>query len=467
MGRLVLRLLIALAVLGSTLTAAPISSIESAVAAEDTSSPAAIVLRSDDLPPDFVAVDPSAVPSALPDGLARQAVAEFRNESREPATVVRQVVLRFDGRDAAEYLPRFRDVMVRHQGYGLVDEGDETPFSLTRTRGDEHSIVVGRAVGDVMIVTTVTGSEESAGQDLVASLTERAVERAEPEGATFAARADEPDGLSLANAATRQPYFELPRADGTGRWPIPVVDLPRGRAIDVVQPRSTVPNGAPELGEQRPMPIQGPAADPSDPGAYAAHLRPLIDEFWNRVLVQMSLRYDAPGFVLARDGEQVPTGCIDAQGRPSYASQASYCGADAVVYVYEPFLRDDLIAGQEWRDKAFVITTVLAHEWGHHVQRQFGVSDASDTIIGVVPEVWPLVTREQELQADCFAGLFTRYARDRGWLKVGDVGQAQKALERAGDYHFESPGHHGTPEQRQEWFMRGYVHYAMSACEPW
>jgi hypothetical protein len=357
--------------------------------------------------------------------------------------------------------------MVRHQGYRPVDGGDETALALTRTRDDERSVVVGRAVGDVLIVTTVTGSEESAIPDFAASLTERAAMRVEPSGDSFAARPDGPDGLSLANAATNQPYFELPRADGTGRWPIPVVDLPRGRTIDVVQPRSTIPTGDPELGELRPMPIQRPASDPTDPGAYAEHLRPLIDEFWHRVFVQMSLPYQPPGFVLAHDGEQIPTGCVEADGKPSYASQASYCGADAVIYVYEPFLRDDLIAGQEWRDKAFVITTVLAHEWGHHIQRQIGVSDASDTIVGVVPEVWPLVTRQRELQADCFAGLFTRYARDRGWLQIGDVGEAQRALERAGDYHFESPGHHGTPEQRQEWFMRGYVHYALSACEPW
>ena len=38
---------------------------------------------------------------------------------------------------------------------------------------------------------------------------------------------------------------------------------------------------------------------------------------------------------------------------------------------------------------------------------------------------------------------------------------------RAGDDHIDSPGHHGLPEQRKEWFMRGYVHYSYRACDAW
>jgi predicted metalloprotease len=63
--------------------------------------------------------------------------------------------------------------------------------------------------------------------------------------------------------------------------------------------------------------------------------------------------------------------------------------------------------------------------------------------------------------------MFTRYSRDRGWLNPGDVDEAREAMIRVGDDHSNSPGHHGLPEQRKEWFTRGYVHYAFSACQPW
>jgi predicted metalloprotease len=79
----------------------------------------------------------------------------------------------------------------------------------------------------------------------------------------------------------------------------------------------------------------------------------------------------------------------------------------------------------------------------------------------------PLIARQRELQADCYAGLFTRYARDRGWLNAGDLEEAREAMMRAGDEHIDHHDHHGTPEQRREWFTRGYNHFAFRSCEPW
>src|SRR5581483_2979856 len=104
MARLALRLLFALAALASALPGTLPGPGTAAVTAQELPAPDAIVLRLGDLPPGFNAVPTSSAPSVLPDGLARQAVAEFQNDATPPMTV-RQTVLRFDGRDAGEYLP--------------------------------------------------------------------------------------------------------------------------------------------------------------------------------------------------------------------------------------------------------------------------------------------------------------------------------------------------------------------------
>ena len=109
----------------------------------------------------------------------------------------------------------------------------------------------------------------------------------------------------------------------------------------------------------------------------------------------------------------------------------------------------------------------MAHEWGHHIQKLTGLTPLSGELIYNNPDNWALITRQKELQADCYAGLFTRYARDRGWIQSGDLNEALEGMLRVGDHHTDSVGHHGTPEQRKEWFTRGYNHFAFRSCEPW
>ncbi|BCW45194.1 hypothetical protein [Arthrobacter sp. StoSoilB5] len=36
-----------------------------------------------------------------------------------------------------------------------------------------------------------------------------------------------------------------------------------------------------------------------------------------------------------------------------------------------------------------------------------------------------------------------------------------------GDYHFQDPGHHGTPDQRSKAFMAGYNSGVPASCDPW
>ncbi|MCK0177382.1 neutral zinc metallopeptidase [Mycolicibacterium sp. F2034L] len=97
----------------------------------------------------------------------------------------------------------------------------------------------------------------------------------------------------------------------------------------------------------------------------------------------------------------------------------------------------------------FVIPVVLAHEWGHAVQHRSGFFDEN------------ALTVSSELQADCFAGAWSRHARDSGLFQVSDD-QLDDALAGVLDLRdapgtsAEDPSAHGSGFDRVAAFQDGY-----------
>ena len=60
-----------------------------------------------------------------------------------------------------------------------------------------------------------------------------------------------------------------------------------------------------------------------------------------------------------------------------------------------------------------------------------------------------------ELQADCFAGTWAHSASEENRLEDGDLQEALDAVLAVGDFDAGNPGHHGTPEQREEAWRHG------------
>lgn len=87
---------------------------------------------------------------------------------------------------------------------------------------------------------------------------------------------------------------------------------------------------------------------------------------------------------------------------------------------------------------------VLAHEYGHSVQRHLGLFNQR------------IPTRDLELQADCFAGTFFALAEYVGALETGDLEEGMFSAFNSGDYDFWHASHHGTPRQRMAAFTLGY-----------
>jgi predicted metalloprotease len=100
----------------------------------------------------------------------------------------------------------------------------------------------------------------------------------------------------------------------------------------------------------------------------------------------------------------------------------------------------------------FAMAIVAAHEVGHHVQEQLG-------ILGRYP------TRQTELQADCFAGVWGYSQYDN--IEPGDVGEAMDISWVSGDLpgtRRNAMGAHGNPEERVTWFRTGYDSGSADEC---
>jgi len=104
---------------------------------------------------------------------------------------------------------------------------------------------------------------------------------------------------------------------------------------------------------------------------------------------------------------------------------------------------------------------LISHEWGHHIQ------NLTDTGAST-----PL---EQELQADCFAGVWANRAhQERGLIEPGDIEEALGAASAVGDDTLQqrSSGRvvpdsftHGSATQRVRWFETGYRGGDITACD--
>ena len=221
-------------------------------------------MRPGELPPGLEPFEEAGTASLLPDGLARQAAVSFRREPRRAGR--RATSARWSWRSTTatptEYIPRFRDLMVKHQGYGVVD-GDETRFRLTRTRGEETSAVVGSAHGEVLVVTTVAGMAGTVGPDDAAHLTQVAVARVPTVDQSAAALSTDPGARTMANA---QVGAGLPgNPEPAGCRPLAAAGRePAGTARRSTSCRRATggPVGDPSLNELMPGPAAGRGRPP-------------------------------------------------------------------------------------------------------------------------------------------------------------------------------------------------------------
>jgi len=192
------------------------------------------------------------------------------------------------------------------------------------------------------------------------------------------------------------------------------------------------------------------------------------EDTWNTLFQRQGGAYREPTLVLFSG--RVNSAC----GTASSAVGPFYCPGDQQVYIDLSFFHDLKVRHGAPGD--FAQAYVIAHEVGHHVQTLLGISQQVQTAgRGKSAVQVNALSVRQELQADCFAGLWAHAANiDRKLLDPGDLEEALQAATAIGDDRLqrEAGGQvvpdsftHGTSAQRVAWFKAGFESGDISTCD--
>jgi hypothetical protein len=192
------------------------------------------------------------------------------------------------------------------------------------------------------------------------------------------------------------------------------------------------------------------------------------EDTWPRLLEPLGVNYVAPRLVLFSDA--VSSGC----GYQQSAVGPFYCPLDQRVYLDLDFFYE--LDRRFGAPGDFARAYVVAHEIGHHVQQQLGISERVQAAQRRMRQADAnALSVRRELQADCFAGIWAHHARkQRQLLEEGDVEEGLAAASAIGDDTLQrrSRGHvvpesftHGSSAQRVQWFRRGLEHGTLEACD--
>jgi hypothetical protein len=183
------------------------------------------------------------------------------------------------------------------------------------------------------------------------------------------------------------------------------------------------------------------------------------EEVWKLIFEQSGQTYREPKLVLFRG--EVESAC----GFATAASGPFYCPGDEKIYIDLSFC--DVLKDRFGAHGDFAVAYVIAHEVGHHVQKQLGILDNVQSQRERLSEREAnALTVKLELQADFLAGLWAHHAdRMMDILEDGDIEEALRAAAAVGDDNIQmkSQGRvvpddftHGTSKQRMDWFRKGW-----------
>src|SRR5919106_2307551 len=179
------------------------------------------------------------------------------------------------------------------------------------------------------------------------------------------------------------------------------------------------------------------------------------EDTWNEIFAAENLDYREPTLVLFSGAVESACGFAQAAVGPFY------CPLDEKVYIDLSFYRD--LRDSFGAPGDFAQAYVVAHEVGHHVQTLLGISERTMAARQRASEAEAnALSVRQELQADCFSGIWAHNAdRSRQLLEVGDVEEGLNAAAAIGDDRLQrqSGGYvapesftHGSSQHRVRWF---------------
>jgi uncharacterized protein len=221
--------------------------------------------------------------------------------------------------------------------------------------------------------------------------------------------------------------------------------------------------GAPQVQQQ---PGQAPPAN-DKVAAFASTVLASTEDVWTQQFRAAGGAYQPPGLVLFSGATRTACGTGQAAMGPFY------CPSDQKVYIDLGFF--NTLGQRLGAPGDFAQAYVVAHEVGHHVQRQLGITAKVDGMRGRVPEAqMNALSVRLELQADCLAGVWAHHSNQaKAWLEPGDIEEGLNAAAKIGDDTLQRQSQgvvvpesftHGSSAQRMSWFKRGLASGNMSQC---
>jgi hypothetical protein len=165
-----------------------------------------------------------------------------------------------------------------------------------------------------------------------------------------------------------------------------------------------------------------------------------IEDFWSRTLPEWGYSYSKPGVQYYGNdaGGYYDTPC--GATRQWAGENGFYCKDSNTIYLDHAGQQGLLNRLGDHGTGGF-----LAHEWAHRAQARMG------TMVGEF---------RREYNADCMAGLYTRFGYNTGRLSGEDFSEFYNWLSAQ-----PSSVSHGIGRNRAAWYQEGYTRYTKEACD--
>lgn len=192
---------------------------------------------------------------------------------------------------------------------------------------------------------------------------------------------------------------------------------------------------------------------------YSAVVLADTEDAWHEILKDEGIEYREPKLEIFKG--QVKSGC----GIANSGMGPFYCSRDETLYMDLSFY-DSLIKDFGAKEGDFILSYVISHEVGHHVQEVTGIMSQYQELASKMSEnERNALTVRLELQADYLAGVVARYQKDKGYLDPGDMEEAISTAWSIGDDAIQKKAQgyvrpesftHGSSEERVRWYKKGY-----------
>ncbi len=191
-----------------------------------------------------------------------------------------------------------------------------------------------------------------------------------------------------------------------------------------------------------------------------------VDTMWARDFRRRAKPYAPAKPVLLEVPDKADCGPGLALGRPD-------CFATNDVFIDLSFQR--ALTARHGDDANGAQAYAVAHELGHHVQRVLGMDAKLDALLAERQVANHWVQTQLELQADCFAGVWSRRTKlqhlveptriEASLRHTSELGTERRLAERSDATSVGESFTYAIPRRRIYWFAQGYKHGEIDDCD--